>query len=87
MNFSAREPLKLILPSFDESNRYLVLEDVCADCEGKGERPNYDRYNKTCGYCNGFGVILNDNGKVIIQLISDHMKSNDSNVILAQRNL
>lgn len=82
-----REPLKLVFDQYIDalSGKAIPLEDVCTDCEGKGERSNYERYNKTCSHCGGSGVVLNDNGRAIIQLISCHMKSSDSNVLVAQR--
>lgn len=88
MNFSKRDPLMLILPSFDEDRRYLSLESPCEDCKGTGERDKdglyYDR-SKICSYCEGRGVVLNVNGKAIIELMSCYTKSKDSDVLLAKK--
>ena len=92
MTLSKREPLVLRFNQhIDDFSTFAVpLEDGCTDCGGTGEKKEedrYDRYNKTCFYCEGSGVVLNDNGRAIIQLMSFYTKSKDSEVLLAQRNL
>lgn len=70
------------------STKAIALEDICNDCGGSGERDRekcYYDYGKDCPNCDGHGVVLNDNGNAIIELMSRYTKSKDSDVLLAKR--
>jgi len=82
-----REPLFLLYNQHIDafSARCIALEDRCAACNGKGVSSDDHDYNKKCSHCEGCGVVLNDNGRAIIELMSFYTKSKDSDVLLARR--
>ena len=84
-----REPLTICIhPPYDSERHGLVyLESPCESCNGKGENEElrYSGYDRTCNACEGSGVVLNDNGRAVLELVTTYLKSKDSNVLIAQR--
>ena len=59
------------------------LEDVCPDCKGTPPRTSYllglvnDAW---CNKCANLGVVLNEQGRGICQLVLNHITGNETNI-------
>jgi len=89
MSHRKREPLKVsgvLQGALNPTTCEIGLEEVCPTCNGSGDSDSDygGRYGRYCGNCNGYGVILTEQGRTILELVIAHLKSVDSNSLIVK---
>ncbi len=63
------------------------LEVQCDNCKGKGsveDERDGRKGGRTCVVCGGRGVILNESGRAVLMLVSDYLKADGIDVLIAK---
>ncbi len=78
MSLEKREPLRL---------GAVLLEEQCPACSGTGKVEDSWRRGGACGMCEGAGVALTEDGRSLLAFVMAYLKSVDSNILIAKRDL
>lgn len=62
----------------------VVLEETCQKCNGNPSEKHFIgiKLGKWCTGCGGRGLVPNENGKAMLDLVAHNLSNNDSNSII-----
>jgi hypothetical protein len=64
----------------------IFLEEKCPSCNGSGDiDAETGRWKGPCRECEGYGVVLTDQGRTVLEFVMHHLKSVDSNTLIAKK--